>query len=314
LLSVFKDGGPGGRTFAAPVPVVCITPEFFRSQGHESFLEHVAEVAARRGHIHVSFARRPFQGAEFAAAWLPRSVAVQCVTLNLPKAAYRSGDLQRLFQELDRLSEVVVRAQLDKRAFIKELLERRSLGPLGLLAVEREGQPYFDPDRAVYLVGVAGLNECVQALTCQELHVSEDAVRLAVRIAEHLSARIDQYGEDQDIDLVLSQTTCPEVLRRLATMDLREFPDQARHVVKTDLRTQDIFYTAGAQLNAAYECSPIERVRIEGQFHEWFHGEAVTSVRPPDDETAKESIAAFIKKAYFQTQTHRIAFTPPASH
>ncbi len=308
LLDVFNEGGVGGSPFRAPVPLLCITPEFFKAPGHETFLDHVADVAGRRGNIHILFDRHRFGGIGPAAVWKPRYTAVQCVTLNLPRAAYRVGNERELLGELDRLARVVVQAQLEKRAFVEKLLSLKNLGPLALLAVEREGKPYLELDQATYLISVMGLNECVQALTGEELHDSEKALALAGRIAEHLSARFGQSSEDMDLNFALAQTADAAVARRLAALDLHDFPDRARAVVKTDSKAHEIYYTAGAQLNPTYECNPIERVRIEGQFHEWLRAGAFTQVHMPDDQTSKESIAGFINKAYYQTQTHRVVF------
>lgn len=313
LLEVIKEGGPGGQTFPAPDVTLSITPEFFASPGNETFLEQVAEVAVRRGHIQVQFERQRQRDIDPATLRQARCVAAHCVTLNLPRVAYRSANLNEFLRHVDAVAETVVRAHLDKRAFIRSLLERKSLGPLGFLTSERGGRAWLDFDSAAYLVGVAGLNECVQALTGHELHASEKAVQAGARIAEHLSARFDQYGEDHDIDFTLGQTACRETLRRLADLDLRDFPERARQTVKTDPVSQEIFYTAGAQLNDAIECSPMERVRIEGYFHEWFPSGACTWVRLPDDDTARGSVAAFTKMAHQQTQARRIAFREPAA-
>ena len=311
LLDVFKAGGGAGEGFAAPRPTVTITPGFFKTDGHEAFLDHVAAVAAHRGTIHVLFDRHGVEGLGAPAVWQPRHVAVQCVTLNLPRAAYRAGNVRALPAELDRLVAAAVQAHLEKRAFIERLLGFQGLGPLALLAVEREGHRYLDLDRATYLVGVTGLNECIETLTGQAMGASDAARHAADRIAEHLSACIDRYSEAEDLNFTLAQTNDRGVAHRLATLDLEAFPDRARAVVKTDPDAQALGYTVGARLDAAQECSPIERVRIEGQLHPWLQEDARTEVPMPDDDTTNESIADFILKAYYQTQTRCLAFSAP---
>ncbi len=312
LLDVFRRGGVGEGTFRAPVPVVNAGLDFFHSQGHERFLDHVADVATTRGNILVAFDRRGFEGLGPAETWQPRNVSVHCVTINMPRIAYRAGNEREFLRQLEQVAEIVVHAQLEKRAFIEELLERKNLGPLALLAIEQNGTSYFDVDQATYHIGVTGLNECVQILTGEELHASEDAVALAGRVAAHLSTCVDQYSEDEDLNIALAQTVTPAVARRFAALDLHQFPERARDIVKTDDASQTLRYTPGALLNSGEDISPIERVRIEGKLHEWLRSEACSRVQVYDDEATKESVASFITKAYYQTQTHRIAFDRPA--
>jgi ribonucleoside-triphosphate reductase len=309
LLDVFREGAAGGVPFPAPVFLVHLSADSFGSPGLEAFLDHVAKTAAQRGMVHVLFDRHGAERGGPVTVWQPRHTAVQRITVNLPRLAFRAPNERDFYAELERISGVVARAHREKRVFIERLLAGRSLGPYSLLAVEREGQPYLDIERAAYLVSVAGLNECVQVLTGREMHEADASMALAGRIAEQMNRCFAQRSEEEDIDFRLAQTLEPAVLRRLALVDLREFPEKARNVVKTGLLTHDISYTAGAQLSAACGNSPIERVRMEGQLHEWFPIDAVSQVCMPDEQASKETVAGFIQKVCRQTLTHRIAFS-----
>lgn len=308
LVDVFTEGGARGVSFPAPVPLIHITPGFFKAPGAEAFLDHVAALAARRGNVHVLFDRHEIEGADPEEVWQPRYTVVQAVTINLPRLAYRAHNEHALLDELARVARVVVQAHRDKHTFITRLLALKGVGPLALLAAERDGMSFLNLDHALYVVGVTGMNECVRALSGDELHTSEKAAALACRIAEHLSNCFGEHSEIEDLNFVLAQTTDLAIARRFATLDLHTCPDKAAAIVKTDARGQSMCYSPGAQLSADYDGNPIERVRLEGQLHDWLRDDAHTPVRMPDDETSKESIAAFIRKAYYQTQTHRIVF------
>ncbi|HEO72543.1 MAG TPA: anaerobic ribonucleoside-triphosphate reductase [Candidatus Hydrogenedentes bacterium] len=307
FLDVYREGGVGGISFPAPIPLVHIGPGFFHSPGHERFLEHVSNVIAQRGEIHILFDRASFNAFESDEVWQPLCNSVQCVSMNLPRAAYRAGSVPKLFDELDRLAEVVVRAHHAKLVFIERLLRQRSLGPLALLAVEREGKPFLDMARASFCVGVTGLSECVKALTDSELHESPRAQALGQHIVEHLSGCFAAHSERVDLCFVLAQATDSAVAQRLAALDVYEYPERTRRVAKTDRRRHALLYTPGGQINADASCNPMERVRIEGELHGWLGRGAVTRVAIPEDETATETIAGFLAKAFHQTQTHRIA-------
>ena len=305
LLDVFKEGGARGAPFPAPLPVVRITGDFFRSPGHEEFLHRIAEVAALRGNIHVQFERGDCLPDD-VDPWEPRETVVQRVTLNLPRAAYRSRNEDALEAELERLVETAVLAHARKRDFIEDLLAARELGPLGLLAVEREGRPFLNLPQARYFVGVTGLNECVQHVTGKELHESEEALALGRRLLARLGELCERARHRLGLNCAAVQTIDTNVSHRFASLDLAAFPEQARQTVKTDPATHDIFYTGGARVSQSADVNPMERARIEGGMHDSIHGDGFTLIRVPDSETSAKSIADFIRKAYHQTRCRRI--------
>jgi len=308
FLDVFREGGVGGISFAAPLPLIRISPEFFGAPGHEAFLNHVADVAVRRGNLHVLFDRHRFECIESPEVWQPLHTAAQCVTMNLPRAAYRAENEAMLMAELERVVEVVVQAHDEKRAFVERLMAAKSVGPLALLSVKRDGHPFFELDHMAWLVTVTGLNECVQAMTGTEVHASDDALAVGCRIVQRLGAILARHAETRDLDLVLGQDNDRTVSRRLAALDAREFHARTAQVLKNDESSQSLLYTPGAALASDYDCSPIERVRKEGVFHPWLRAGARTRVCVSDGETARESIAGFITKAFHQTETLRLAF------
>ena len=109
-----------------------------------------------------------------------RYCALQNVTLNLPRAAYRAaGDDELLFDIIDEEMELAAKAHLQKRAFIKSILDLGEKGPLAALCVSHDDEPYLRMRKASHLIGILGLNEMVQAMTGSQLHESEEAVTLA---------------------------------------------------------------------------------------------------------------------------------------
>jgi ribonucleoside-triphosphate reductase len=164
-----------------------------------------------------------------------------------------------------------------------------------------------DVRQASYLVGLTGLDECVQHRTGHGLHQSEEAVDLALRLVAFMVEQCRTWSERLDLSCVLAQTTDAAVSHRFALIDLQEFPGPARAMVKQDPMTQDILYTPGMQLSAQGNLSPIERTRLEGQFHPYLAHDAITHVRMPDADTAPRSIVDFLRKVYYQTTCRRIA-------
>ena len=119
--------------------------------------------------------------------WRMRYSALQNVTLNLPRVAYKAqGEDQALFTELTQLMELAQKAHIQKRDFIEKLLSQGENGPLALLSMNKDGQPYLRMHRVSYLIGMVGLNELVKIHTGEELHESDEAYRFGLKVIAHM--------------------------------------------------------------------------------------------------------------------------------
>jgi ribonucleoside-triphosphate reductase len=297
LFEILREAGDRGAPFAAPVPAVALTPGFFAAEGGGEFLELVAQTVAMGGRVQFVFDREETLDLS-RVAWEPREVVAQRVTMNLARAAYRAPNEKSLFGEIERLVRLAARAHAQKNDFIEQLLSLKSMGPLGLLATERDGRPYLNAQRAEYRVAMTGLNECVQYFCGHAMHDSPEAFGLALRILEHVEELCEYWSRRLDLRCSPAQTCDENVDHRFAIIDLQDFPDEARKVVKTNPVTQDLFYTSGARIDAFASLTPMERAHIEGQFHRCLRGDATTSARMFDAETSPGSIADFVRKVY----------------
>lgn len=308
ILEVFRKGGADGSALPAPLPVVAIGEDFFRAPGHESFLAHAAGAAAVRKGVHFALERGSAPAAADNAPWRPRRVALQQVTLNLPRAAYVSGKESALYAELDRLLQLAAMAHQEKRDFIESLMTPPGRAPLAALAMLREDTPYCDLDAALCLVAVDGLTECVQTLLNCPRAFGPEAVGLGGRILAHLREQCREQGERLGLRLALAQNNDPAAARRFATLDAREFPHTAAGVIKTDPASQAMHYSMGVRIPPVPCLSPIDRVRIEGSFHACLEWGALTEAALPLDHMSPEAIADFLKKTWRQTANRRMVF------
>ncbi len=194
MFNVYMRGDAHGKTFVFPKPLLHINEDFFRTPGHEEFLELACAVASKQGITYFVFDRgdevtvsqccrlklklSKEQLRETSTPEKMRFSALQNVTINLPRIAYKAnGNDQALFMELNRALELVAKAHLQKREFIRGLLDLGEDGPLGLLTLDLDGSPYLNLDRLTYLAGLIGLNELVQVHTGEQLHESDEALR-----------------------------------------------------------------------------------------------------------------------------------------
>ncbi len=327
LFEVFNEGDGSGRPFFFPKPLVHITEKFFRTQGHQEFLNHICNVAAEKGNTYFVFDRGEtakvseccrlsfkLDASDLEDAkqpWKMRYCALQNVTLNLPRIGYLSeGDDRSLFEKLEAFMNIAIRAHLEKKAFIEKLLACGENGPLALLAMDRDGSPYLRIHRASYLIGMVGLNELVQIHTGRQMSESKEAFKFGLKVIAHMRLLAEQMSKGHGMHFVLEQTPAESTAYRFAKLDLQYYGEKARTVVKGDIGQGEIYYTNSTYLNNGAVMNPIERVRQEGLFHPLIEAGALTHIWLGEVRPSKESLANFVIKTFQQTHNDQIAFSP----
>jgi ribonucleoside-triphosphate reductase len=327
LFDVYREGDGSGRPFFFPKPLVHITEKFFETPGHEKFLKHICDIAAEKGNTYFVFDRG--QTAKISECcrlsfkleksdledakhpWRMRYSALQNVSLNLPRAAYLvDGYDEKLFARLDDQMEIAVKAHRQKREFIEKLLRLGGKGPLSLLSMKRDGQPYLRMSRVTYLIGLLGLNELVEAHTGKQLHESEEAFELGLKVTAYLNLACKKLSKREGMHFVLEQTPAESTCYRLAKLDLKYIPERAGDIVKGRQDKGEVYYTNSTQLNVGDIANPIVRVQREGQFHDMIEAGALTHVWLEDARPAAASVADFVKKTFYRTRNAQIAFSP----
>lgn len=327
LFEVYREGDASGRPFFFPKPLVHITEKFFKTEGHEEFLRQICEVSAEKGNTYfvfdrgetakiseccrLSFKLEKSDLEDAKQPWRMRYSALQNATINLPRLAYRAGgDDARLFGHLTEMIELACKAHLEKKAFIERLLSQGDRGPLGLLCMKRDGQPYLRMHRVSYLVGMVGLNEMVKTHLGQELHDSQEAFKLGLRVIAHMKLVTEKLSRHHNMHFVLEQTPAESTAYRFAKLDLKYYSPQAGHAVRGDLSRGEVYYTNSTQLHVGSANNAVERVRMEGLFHPLIEAGAITHVWLGEEKPSAESLANFVEKVFRQTHNDQIAFSP----
>ncbi|MDD3398956.1 MAG: anaerobic ribonucleoside-triphosphate reductase [Candidatus Methanomethylophilaceae archaeon] len=327
LFDVYLTGDALGRPFFFPKPQVHITEKFFQTEGHEEFLNKISLVASEKGNTYFVFDRGETAKiseccrlsfklddqdlSEAKTPWKMRFSAMQNITMNLPRLAFmsdRNDDL--LFNNITEHLELAVKAHMQKKEFLSELLRLGNRGPLALLTMDLDGEPYYRIEKSTFLIGMVGLNEMVQYHTGKQLHESKDAIKFGLKIISHMKKEVERLGKENKIKLPLEQTPAESTAYRFAKLDMKEFPLAASSVVKGNKSTGELYYTNSTYLNVSADISPIERVKIEGKFHPLIEAGALTHIWLGESKPSAESIANFVKKSFFNTENVQIAFSP----
>jgi len=329
IFEVYLEGDGVGRPFFWPKPNLHITEKFWKLPGHKKFLDLACEVAAVRGNTYfvldrgntariseccrLSFQLNEDDLIEAKQPWKMRHSAMQNVSLNLPRMAYKAkGDPNKVFEEINKGMELLAKAHNQKRRFIKRLLEMGLQGPLAALTTIKEDDDdmYYRFDKAKFLVGVFGVNETVEYCLGQQMHQSEEALKLGLKFVSVMNDKAKQLSKRDKMHYILEQTPAEGLTYRFAKLDKQFYPDESRKVIKGRWKDDYIYYTNSTQLNNSVPMDPIERVTKEGLFHPLIDAGAISHIWIGEQEPSSASIANFVKKTFDNTQNGLIAFSP----
>jgi ribonucleoside-triphosphate reductase len=327
LFDVYREGDGSGRPFFFPKPLVHMTEKFFKTPRHEEFLMHISEVATEMGNTYfvfdrgdtakiseccrLSFKLEKSDLEDAKEPWRMRYSALQNITINLPRLAYKAeGSDEKLFKLLGEYLELGAQAHIQKRKFITDLLEQGQRGPLSMLAMKRDGQPYLRMWRVSYLMGVLGLNEIVQAHKGQELHESPAALKFGLKIISFMKIKCEELSKHYSMQFVLEQTPAESTAYRFAKLDMEHYPEHAQKVIKGNRQTREMYYTNSTYFNVSHSMNPVDRVKQEGLFHPLIDAGALTHVWLGESKPNPASIANFVIKTFRNTENAQIAFSP----
>jgi len=327
LFEIYMEGDAMGKTFVFPKPLLHLNDDFFKTPGWEEMLDLACEVASKQGITYFLFDRgdevRVAQccrlklklgEADLAETKTPekmRFTSLQNVTINLPRIAFRAmGSDTMLFAEMDKALDKVAQAHLQKRAFIKSLIDLGTGGPLSLFLAGGDGEPYLKLDRLTYIAGLLGLNEMVQAHLGEQLHESESALKFGLKVVSHMNITCKELSKKHGINLVIEESPAESACYRLAKLDMKYFPKHAGRVIKGNFAANEYYYTNSIHLAADAPVDYIERVRKQGLFHPLMDAGAFVHVWLGESEPSPESIKNFVIKTYYNTQAEQVAFSP----
>jgi ribonucleoside-triphosphate reductase (formate) len=332
LEAIFEEylaGDGAGRPFFWPKPNLHITERFWKMKGHKRFLELACRVAAERGNTYfvldrgdtariseccrLSFKLKKEDLDEAKKPWLMRHNAMHNVSLNLPRMAYKAkGDVDKLLKELDKGMELLAKAHQQKRRFVRRLLDMGVGGPLAALTTKQkdEKEMYYRFDKAKFLVGVFGVNECVQYILGEEMHHSDRALKLGLRLVAAMKKKAEEMSARDKMSYVLEQTPAEGLTYRFAKLDKQFYPEESKKVLKGNWEEDKIYYTNSTQMNVSVALDPFERVEREGLFHPLIDAGAISHIWLGENSPDPKSIGKFVKRVFDHTQNGLIAFSP----
>ena len=324
MLDVWRAGDRDGHLFAFPKCDFHITGESFTDPGQRELLDYACQIAAENGVPYFVFDR---DEVTLSACCRLRTTITddymirhpesmrfcgfQNVTINLPQCAYRAGpgNWQRFLDEVGEAMDLAMTAHQEKRKFIEKMMEGPAMPLWEIGKVAKDGRPYVDLGKCTYIIGLIGLNECVQYLMGQELHESDGALRKGLRVVSYMHSRAAEYTRRHGLKVSLEESPAESATRRFAKVDFREWP-QSRSLLKGDLANDEAYYTNSIHLRADAPVDLLTRIQKQAKFHGMIESGAIIHAFVGEERPPADSILALVRRTYENTEAAQITVSP----
>ena len=261
FIEIMIDGDAHGRGFQYPIPTYSITKDFDWSptENNRLLFEMTAKYGTPYFSNYVNSDMKPSDirsmccrlrldlrelrkksGGFFGSGESTGSVGV--VTLNMPRLAYLSANVQEFYQRLDKLMDIAARSLHVKRTVIGRLLDE------GLYPYTKRYLGSFNNHFST--IGLVGMNEaCLNASWLREDLSHREAQEFTKAVLNHMRGRLSDYQEQYDGELFnLEATPAESTVYRFAKYDAKNFPG----IITAGKEGETPYYTNSSHLPVSY--------------------------------------------------------------
>jgi len=324
MLEVWRRGDADGHVFAFPKCDFHVNEETFSDPRQYEVFQFACQVASENGSPYFVFDRDEVTlsaccrlRTKIEDSYMLQHIesmrfcGFQNVTINLPQAAYRAGygNMQVFFGEVAAMMEIAMTAHLDKRKFIAQMMSGPAMPLWQVGKVAADGRPYIDLDECTYIIGLLGLNECVKYLTGRELHEGDDMIKLGLEVVAFMNLKAKELGKKHNMKVTLEESPAESAARRLAKIDLRNFPC-AREYVRGQVENDEYYYTNSIHLRADAPVDMLTRIKLQSKFHPLIESGAIIHAFVRENLPPAASVASLVEKTFRQTQAAQLTISP----
>ena len=210
---------------------------------------------------------------------------IASVSINLPRLALTAKEPKAFFVELDRILRLCVRQLLHRFEVLSELKMKDLPFLMGQnLYMGSENLKCNEPihdiiKHGTLSMGFIGLAEALISLVNSHHGDSEEARQLGISIVEHMWKRTQQFCEEYDLNFALYATPAEGLSGRFINADRKRFG------VLPGITDKE-YYTNSYHLPVNYLTSIFDKIKIEGEYHNYCNGGHISYVElasPPRD-------------------------------
>ena len=188
-------------------------------------------------------------------------------SINLPRLALQTRDINLFYIELDRLMRLAARQLLHRFEILGNLRARFTVLMGQNLYMGSENLQPDDPIKEVIKngtlsIGFIGLAETLMVLLGKHHGEDQEARKLGLEIVAHMHKRIRQFSDEFDLNFTLLATPAEGLSGRFVSFD-RELFGVIPGV------TDKEYYTNSDHVPVNYAMSLFDKLSIEGEYHKY---------------------------------------------
>ena len=274
FIEVMIEGDANGRGFQYPIPTYSITKDFDWSDtennrllftmtakyGTPYFSNYInsdmkpSDVRSMCCRLRLDLRElRKKSGGFFGSGESTGSIGV--VTLNMPRIAYLSTDINDFYSRLDHMMDISARSLDIKRKTVSALLDA------GLYPYTKHYLGTFKNHFST--IGLVGMNEaCLNARWLKKDLTNKEAQDFTVNVLNHMRNRLSDYQEKYGDLFNLEATPAESTAYRLAKHDKERYPD----IVTAGKNGETPYYTNSSHLPVGFTNDIFEALDIEDKF------------------------------------------------
>jgi len=296
FMKVFLEGDGRGKLFNYPKPNLILREEFMKPEFESSWML-AAELTAKYGlpyfENYLNWRKDIEAGCSSCCSHLwvadgPEELelfktgnmvfgASQMVTPNFPRIAWLTKQFGDSKQDyfFDKLSEYLNLAKvvfLEKRKAVQVIIDNQN-APF-YTQPRPDGKPLVDLHDRLYLIGTVGFNEMCEIMTDSPLHEPK-GYEFALKVLRWLKNKCVEMSKETGLKIDVTRTPAESAAGRLAMKDYKAYPG-IRKYLKGD--ADNPYYTNSVAVAVDADVQLIDRVKIEGMFHPFLTGGALTHI------------------------------------
>ena len=233
----------------------------------------------------------------FGSAEMTGSLGV--VTINMARLGYLfKGDIQGLYQELDRLLDIAKSTLEKKRNFVDTMYKR------GLYPYTARYLPFLRNHFST--IGVNGMNEMLRNFTDDKMDItSKKGQNICLNILDHIREKMTVYQQETGNLYNLEATPAEGTTYRFAKEDKKRFPD----ILQAGM-DENIYYTNSSQIPVGHTEDPFEALELQNQLQCKYTGGTVLHLYMGEKISSPEACKKFVRKVLENYQMPYITVTP----
>ncbi len=222
-------------------------------------------------------------------------------SVNLPRLAIKAkGDIQRFFEDLDRVMDLVIDQLLERFEIQcrKHVYNYPFLMGQGVW-IDSDKLGWNDEVREVLkhgtlTVGFIGLAETLVALIGEHHGQSERAQNLGLEIISHMRARCDAESQKRKLNITLIATPAEGLSGRFVKLDKKKFG------IIPGVTDRE-YYTNSFHIPVYFPISAFEKIRLEAPYHALTNAGHISYIEmdgdPLDNLEAFEKIIRYMQQS-----------------